>query len=690
MGQTMKQWALDYAQEGLAVFAVLPKMKEPACKNGCKAATTDPMEIAEFWDLPGKENCNIGIATGAPSGGIVVIDIDVDEDAGKDGYANLREWENEHGELPETWTAITGRGGYHLYYRVKGSARNTVNAALSIDIRGDGGYVLAPPSIHPNGTPYVWENDPEDFELADADENVLAFIEHVRGKRSGKKLKVNPKQSKGGRNNGLFKMGASMRSQGNDDHAVACAMRTYNEGLPEPLPEAEVERTIQSVLTYEPGNSAVLKADGKPKPQWRGKNNKLLHEVFADWLIESRHVKLLDGVPAAYDGRVYDTGVQAVQKAMVETDRSIKKLERGEVMSYLMFSAPKESTAAPNYICFNNGLFDLDNGTLSSFTPSVNVTNLIPHDYNPNADTSEVELFLYNLANGSEATMQNLMELVGYCLYRSCEVRFVPILTGVGSNGKSTFINLMRFVLGDSNVSSLDLETIGQRFMASHLAGKLANLGDDINPEVRDKSVLSVFKKIATGDKVFTDVKGMDGFEFRPYATLVFSCNGCPVFGESSDGLMQRIFPIPFDADFSASNPDSANVPNMERVMRTEENAQAFIILGLKALKEMLKRGEPTRNKAADKEKQRVLTMSDSCRMWLDEMELNKLNLEGAAINDLYANYKSWSEDAGMKPLSRRRFTVAVCDAFGFFSKPSRIETANGGGYERVFAKVKK
>ncbi len=96
----LKEWALTYAGMGLAVFPIKTREKRPATSNGCKAATTDKQQIGSWWDeCP---DYNIGIATGTISGGLVVIDLDIDEDKGINGYETLKDWQRENGELPET------------------------------------------------------------------------------------------------------------------------------------------------------------------------------------------------------------------------------------------------------------------------------------------------------------------------------------------------------------------------------------------------------------------------------------------------------------------------------------------------------------------------------------------------------------------------------------------------------------
>ena len=154
---SMYQAAVQYIKMGLAVFPLEERGKRPKTRNGFKDATTDAAQVKAWWQQ--WPNANIGIATGKRSGGIVVIDLDIDEDKGIDGYHTLEDWQRENGYFPDTWTAITGRGGYHLYFRSDAEVRNRAGIIDGVDVRGEGGYVVAPPSIHSNGNRYEWEYD---------------------------------------------------------------------------------------------------------------------------------------------------------------------------------------------------------------------------------------------------------------------------------------------------------------------------------------------------------------------------------------------------------------------------------------------------------------------------------------------------------------------------------------------------
>jgi hypothetical protein len=148
----MFQAARALAEKGLAIFPCLPRDKRPATPHGLKDATTDPIEIENWWHQ--NSNYSIAIATGIISG-VFVIDLD-----GADAEAELRKLEAQHGELPATVESITGRGR-HLFFKCpERPVRNSAGKiATGIDVRGTGGYVIAPPSIHPSGKRYCWSVD---------------------------------------------------------------------------------------------------------------------------------------------------------------------------------------------------------------------------------------------------------------------------------------------------------------------------------------------------------------------------------------------------------------------------------------------------------------------------------------------------------------------------------------------------
>lgn len=125
--------------------------KHPRTIHGVKDATTDPAQIHAWWAKWPK--ANVGLATGKVSG-FFALDVDP-RHGGDDSLAKL---EREHGPLPPTFTVRTGSGGRHFYFLMPADGaplKNRIGLSPGIDIRADGGYVVAPPSIHVSGGPYA-------------------------------------------------------------------------------------------------------------------------------------------------------------------------------------------------------------------------------------------------------------------------------------------------------------------------------------------------------------------------------------------------------------------------------------------------------------------------------------------------------------------------------------------------------
>ena len=257
---SMYDAAIEYAKKGFAVFPLKYRDKVPLTRNGCKDATTDAAQIKAWWQK--YPNANIGLATGSVSQNVFVIDLDIDEDCGIDGYHSLEDWQREHGDFPETWTAITGRGGYHLYYRGNGKIKNRAGIIDGVDIRGNGGYVVAPPSIHKNGNRYEWEYSPDEFEIAKADNNVEYFLNHDDQKQ-GTTFTMPNIVAAGQRNQMLFRFACMMQAKGASDQSVFAATMAENESsCSPPLTEQEVRIIVSSATKYDKGKPIHIDSEG--------------------------------------------------------------------------------------------------------------------------------------------------------------------------------------------------------------------------------------------------------------------------------------------------------------------------------------------------------------------------------------------------------------------------------------------
>jgi len=242
--------ALALAKKGLHVFPCQPRAKIPATTNGVKAATADPDTIRRLWQpLP---EANIAFATGEPSG-IFILDVD-----GIDAETELRKLEAQHSALPPTVEVITARGR-HIYFKMPDAPiRNSAGKlGPGLDVRATGGYVLAPPSIHPTGRRYEWSVDCANA-IADAPAWLVRII--AAPANGNGKSATPPSEwrdlikgvSEGARDCSLTKLTGYLLRRHVDPFVTLELIRVFNATrCAPPLPDQDIERIVASVAGLE-------------------------------------------------------------------------------------------------------------------------------------------------------------------------------------------------------------------------------------------------------------------------------------------------------------------------------------------------------------------------------------------------------------------------------------------------------
>lgn len=244
----MVDYALNYAQRGWAVFPLKERDKSPITAHGFIDATTNETQIKSWWAK--HPNANIGIATGDMSGGLVIIDIDVDESKGKHGDEIFAQWQEDNGCFIDSLNAVTGSGGKHYYFTSSEPFDSAAGYIEDIDIRANGGYVVAPGSIHPNGREYFFDDEDQDIVCVQEDSDVEYFLhEYYRlgGKNNKDKKKFEmPEKISKNRNNFLRDLQGKLAGQNlYTPEEIKAQIRTINQTRCDPpLSDDELEKTI--------------------------------------------------------------------------------------------------------------------------------------------------------------------------------------------------------------------------------------------------------------------------------------------------------------------------------------------------------------------------------------------------------------------------------------------------------------
>ena len=457
-----------------------------------------------------------------------------------------------------------------------------------------------------------------------------------------------------GRNQGLFNYILTLQSAGfSKDEARECIEIINDFVLKEPLPPAEL--------------STVLRDDAFKKPVfYNGKA--FLHDRFAQFLISEYNIIKIGGVLHSFKGGVYVPS--NIESLMVKHIPDLKQQQRKEVLSYMQVYIDKNTAVSPaNFIAFQNGIYDLQTEKLQPFDAEKVMTNKIDWCFNPSAYCELVDNVLNDLACGDKGVRALLEEMIGYTFYRRNELRKAFMLKGKRHNGKSTFLDMIAYLLGEDNISALDLSDLSHEYKAAGLFGKLANLGDDIEDEYIPSA--GIFKKVVSGDRMNANVKFAAPIEFNPYCKLIFSGNTIPRLGRGrdSEAIIDRLVIVPFDASFSKS---SANFsPFIKYQLRTPEAMEYLIRIGLEGLKRVLSTNAFTTTANIEQQIAEYATELNPITTFFDEAGDS---LENESTKKCYRRYNEFCIDNAMKPVSQIAFTKQVAEYFGYEIKKMRVD----------------
>jgi putative DNA primase/helicase len=262
--------------------------------------------------------------------------------------------------------------------------------------------------------------------------------------------------------------------------------------------------------------------------------------------------------------------------------------------------------------------------------------------------------------------------------------------TSTASNGKSTYIDTMRALLGDDNVASMDIASLGEKYGPAELTGKLANLGDDIPDEFLRGSELALFKKLVTGNKIKAERKYHDPFDFKPSATMVFSMNAMPRLADTTDGVFRRLAFVPFRRTFLPTDPDYD--PHILTKLTKPDVLRRFAVLGLMALHDIVMDNRDRLTEIPDMvaEIEEIRIDNSVVRRWMYEEDIDESDLERQTVQSVYEQFTEWCEDAGEHyVLKRASFTKEVRRVFGNVSI-SVLLNPMSGKKERTFVVTRK
>lgn len=650
--------ALDYAARlGWAVFPVhhvrngkcscgdeacTSPGKHPACAHGVKEGTTDPDRITAWWQaLP---DCNIAVCTGELSG-VWVLDIDPRHH----GDVALSDLEQEHGKLFSSVECLTGGGGRHLYFKYpkSGIVRTRTNhPSPGLDVRGEGGYVVAPPSSHVSGTPYEWEvsSVPFDHPVEEAPQWLQSMVVEIPAAGSpGSAAQQTPQSQQqqaqpktvtaGGRNAYITRQAGKLRRAGFTTDEMETALLKLNQTrcIP-PLPVGEIKKIAASVGRY---SAPHLPTDDELADAWLQKYSDTAYGLgdFRRYTggfwpvvpmpqIEAELLQIMEA--AKRDG----------YKPTSWKLRSIMELARIKTtVDNDRWNADRDML-----VC-QNGTLHIPTMTLLPHDKELYLTSGAAYAYDQSATAPTWDYFCQTILNSSGGFLQ---EFAGYALTIDTSLETAIWLYGPPGSGKSTFIEGLIATLG-SKAGILGLADLEKsRFSLTDLPDKTLLVSTE-QPSMFMQATEKV-NALISGEPVLIDRKFRDPIVIQSNAKICWAMNELPRVSEANNGLFRRVRVVEF-----ADLPEGARSPEVKKLIATE--GAGILNWALAGLQRLRLNGGFTLPQCVIEATDLFKATNDVPKVFVDDWcELGPSYSIQSSV--LYQSYRQWCSDNGHKPQS--------------------------------------
>ena len=562
--------------------------KHPRIKGWREEATTDEEKIRRWWAK--WPQAGVAIATGAASG-LVVLDVD----PRNGGDESLRNLEAKHGDLPPTPQSLTGGGGAHYLFSHPGrEIRNMVGdkdgkggVAPGLDIRGDGGLIIAPGSRHISGGQYVWEVSahPEDVPVAPMPAWLLDTMTAAPS-GNGARPRVDTAAvlagvPEGQRDDALFRLASKLRrADVPRDTAEELVIAAAGNCDP-PFPAEDALAKVENAYTrYAPStNGSQPKSATEPSPTFPrtdAGNAELFAHLYRDRLRydHQRGCWLLwDGWrwQPDPDAEVYRLAIEATRTRYRNAEKISDLNERREEVVWAIKGEKRaaiEATLAlgkaqpgiadtgegwdsdPWLLNVKNGTLELRTGELREHREADRITKLVPTDCDPDAKCPTWDAFLDRILGDRPELVEYLQRLVGYSMVGVTIEQIIILLIGLGSNGKSTLEEALLDLFADyATMAAPGLlltsrnerhptelaDLYGKRFVMSMEVGEGKRLAE------------TLVKQLSGSDTIKARRMNEDFWSFTPTHQLWLGANCKPEIKGTDLAIWRRIRLIPFD-----------------------------------------------------------------------------------------------------------------------------------------------
>lgn len=285
-------------------------------------------------------------------------------------------------------------------------------------------------------------------------------------------------------------------------------------------------------------------------------------------------------------------------------------------------------------INFKNGVLDLARGEeLLAHSPDFGFRGVLPYNFDPDARCPFFKQWIFELMLEDKDLTYALQEFMGY-IVRGGDYKYHKALWlgGVGRNGKSTFVDILKALIGVGNFSVISIKSLmNDKFAGSDLDGKIANFSEETSPEELADS--GPFKNLTGDGDIFAQKKYGDPYSFRNKAKLVMTYNRIPDLRDLSSGMLSRPLIIPFQKIIGEKEQDRGI---KQKLFAELPGIFNFALRGWKRLE---RQGGFTRSEKSELALQKVKEESCNVYQWVE----NNLK-KGGGSNTPHQLFEAYTE----------------------------------------------
>ena len=267
-----------------------------------------------------------------------------------------------------------------------------------------------------------------------------------------------------------------------------------------------------------------------------------------------------------------------------------------------------------------NGVLNIKTLELTQHDRELGFRYVLPYDYDPNATCPNFMQFLREVTLDRPSLMQTLLEFMGYCLWPGYDDHCFLWLSGGGRNGKSTYMDIIKAMVGDDNCTSILLDQFAKPNYVEMMNRKLVNLSEESDSKKIPNEILSTLKTLSAGGNVMVDQKYGIPYSMRNTAKLGFASNTPPNLGEAQDAIKSRMIVVPFDLRLEDSFTGISQVRG-ELAKELAQELPGILNVVLRSLQEFLARSQRKIHRGLESKEAltQIVQDSDPIERWVTE-----------------------------------------------------------------------